>query len=544
MMSTQRAADLLVQCLINQGVSKIFGVPGESYLSVLDALVDHQDDIRFISTRHEGGASFMAEAYGKLMGHAGVCFVTRGPGATNASIGVHTAMQNSTPMVLFIGQIGREMTDREAFQEVDYRMYFGPIAKWVTQIDDPNRVPELVARAFSVASSGRPGPVVVALPEDMLREMTDALPAQAVPALSAQASEEQISAIKSKLQSAKRPLIICGGGGWSDQGRDDLQAFAEKAQIPIICGFRSQDLMDTTSEAYIGDASFGKPAAMKEMIAQSDCILALNIRFGEVVTDGWEMFEFPHPKQKIIHTHISEAEINKVYHCDLGVVASPDSVVAGLRNADISGDWGAYLKTARNAYIETRAVPVTVGALNVAKICNYLNDNADDDTIYTNGAGNYAIWSGKYLNYSKNRRLLAPQAGAMGAGIPAAIAAKAAFPDRQVICFAGDGDFQMTCNELGTAMQQMLDPIILIHNNGSYGTIRMHQEMRYPHRVSGTELVNPNFGSLAEAYGFGYARIESDDEFPVAFEQAKSAAFGFIIEMIADPRDIAPHKKI
>jgi acetolactate synthase-1/2/3 large subunit len=256
------------------------------------------------------------------------------------------------------------------------------------------------------------------------------------------------------------------------------------------------------------------------------------------------MFDFPNPKQKIIHTHISESEINKVYQCDMGVVASPDSIVSGLRETVISGDRETYFKSARAEYLKTRAVPETVGALNVAKICNYLNENADPDAIYTNGAGNYAIWSGKYLNYSKSHRLLAPQSGAMGGGVPSAIAAKIAYPDRQVICFSGDGDFQMSIAELGTAMQQGLDPIILIHNNGSYGTIRMHQEMRYPNRVSGTELVNPNFGDVAKAYGFGYARIETDADFPAAFAQAKSAAFGFIIEMIADPRDIAPHKTI
>ncbi len=543
-MSVQRAADVLVECLINQGVSRVFGVPGESYLSVLDAFVDHQTEIKFVTARHEGGASFMAEAYGKLLGQAGVCFVTRGPGATNASIGVHTAMQNSTPMILFIGQIGRSMTDREAFQEIDYRMFFGPIAKWVTQIDDPNRVSELVARAFSVATSGRPGPVVVALPEDMLREMTSVQAAKAVPSLSAQATKAHISVIKDEITKAARPLIICGGGGWTDQGRNDLQSFAEAANIPVICGFRNQDLMDSNSNSYIGDASFGKPEAMKRVISESDCILALNIRFGEVVTDGWEMFNFPHPQQKIIHTHISEAEINKVYHCHLGIVAAPDSIVSGLRSAEVKGDWGDYCRKARSEFLKTREVPKTIGTLNVAKICNYLNLHADKDAIYTNGAGNYAIWSGKYLNYSKHHRLLAPQSGAMGAGIPAAIAAKTAFPDRQVICFAGDGDFQMSCNELGTAMQQMLDPIILIHNNGSYGTIRMHQEMRYPDRVSATELTNPQFEFLAQAYGFGYARIETDADFPAAFEQAKKAAFGFIIEMITDPRDIAPNKTI
>ena len=543
-MGNKRAADLLVECLMNQGVSRVFGIPGESYLSVLDALVDVRNKVKFVTARHEGAASFMAEAYGKLTGSAGICFVTRGPGATNASIGVHTAMQNSSPMILFIGQIERNTTDREAFQEVDYRIFFGSIAKWVTQIDNPDRLPELIGRAFAVANSGRPGPVVVALPEDMLREITDSTPVAKILTNSAQASTEHIKVITEALNKAKHPLIICGGGGWSDRGRIHLQSFAESKNIPVVCGFRNQDLMDSTSRAYVGDVSFGKSKAIKKLIVDSDLILALNIRFGEVVTDGWTLFDFPHPKQKIIHTHISESEINKVYHCEVGIVASPDSIVKGLNAANIEVKSQKTLLIARLEFEKSRQVPKVLGSLNMAKICNYLNENADNDAIYTNGAGNFAIWPGKYLNFSKAKRLLAPQAGAMGAGIPAAIAAKSAFPDRQVICFAGDGDFQMTCNDLGTAMQENLCPIILIHNNGSYGTIRMHQEMRYPNRISGTELINPKFGLLAEAYRFGYARITDELEFADAFEMAKVSKSGFIIEMIADPRDIAPNKSI
>ena len=543
-MTQKRAANLLVECLINQGVDKIYGVPGESYLSVLDALYDFSNKINFISTRHESAASFMAEAYGKLTGEVGICFVTRGPGATNASIGVHTAMQNSSPMILFIGQIGRDMTEREAFQEIDYKAYFGSISKWVVQVNNADRLPEIIGRAFSVALSGRPGPVVVSLPEDMLRDLTSAVAINKIQKNCAQISVTQVNLIKDELEKSKKPLIICGGGGWSDIGRDYLKRFAESVNIPVICGFRNQDLMDTNSFAYVGDASFGKPQYIKDLIKNSDLILAINIRFGEVITDAWSLFDFPHPKQKIIHTHVSEAEINKVYHCELGVVASPDSVVQGLYEARVSRNPSSSLRRNREDFVESRKIVDTQGTLNVAKICNYLNIHSDKDAIFTNGAGNFAVWSGKYLNYSKEHRLLAPQAGAMGAGVPAALAAKSIYPNRQVICFAGDGDFQMSASELGTAMQEGLNPIILIHNNGSYGTIRMHQEMRYPKRVSGTNLKNPNFKCIAEAYNFGYSKITNLSEFKVAFEKAKTIDVGFIIEMLADIKDISPGKII
>ena len=543
-MTQKRAANLLVECLINQGVDKIYGVPGESYLSVLDALYDFSNKINFISTRHESAASFMAEAYGKLTGEVGICFVTRGPGATNASIGVHTAMQNSSPMILFIGQIGRDMTEREAFQEIDYKAYFGSISKWVVQVNNADRLPEIIGRAFSVALSGRPGPVVVSLPEDMLRDLTSAVAINKIQKTCAEISVTQVNLIKDELEKSKKPLIICGGGGWSDIGRDYLKRFAESVNIPVICGFRNQDLMDTNSFAYVGDASFGKPQYIKDLIKNSDLILAINIRFGEVVTDAWSLFDFPHPKQKIIHTHVSEAEINKVYHCELGVVASPDSVVQGLYEARVSRNPSSSLRRNREDFVESRKIVDTQGTLNVAKICNYLNIHSDKDAIFTNGAGNFAVWSGKYLNYSKEHRLLAPQAGAMGAGVPAALAAKSIYPNRQVICFAGDGDFQMSSSELGTAMQEGLNPIILIHNNGSYGTIRMHQEMRYPKRVSGTNLKNPNFKCIAEAYNFGYSKITNLSEFKVAFEKAKTIDVGFIIEMLADIKDISPGKII
>jgi len=362
----------------------------------------------------------------------------------------------------------------------------------------------------------------------MLRDLTSAVAINKIKKNCAQISVTQVNLIKDELEKSKKPLIICGGGGWSDIGRDYLKRFAESVNIPVICGFRNQDLMDTNSFAYVGDASFGKPQYIKDLIKNSDLILAINIRFGEVITDSWSLFDFPHPKQKIIHTHVSEAEINKVYHCELGVVASPDSVVQGLYEASVSRNPSSSLRRNREDFVESRKIVDTQGTLNVAKICNYLNIHSDKDAIFTNGAGNFAIWSGKYLNYNKEHRLLAPLAGAMGAGVPAALAAKSIYPNRQVICFAGDGDFQMSASELGTAMQESLNPIILIHNNGSYGTIRMHQEMRYPKRVSGTNLKNPNFKCIAEAYNFGYSKITNLSEFKVAFEKAKTFDVCFI----------------
>ncbi|PIB25136.1 acetolactate synthase II large subunit [Amylibacter kogurei] len=538
----QTAAELLVKCLIAQKSDVIYGVPGESYLSVLDALYDQKDAINFITTRHEGGAAFMAEAYGKFTGQPGICFVTRGPGATNASIGVHTAMQDSSPMILFIGQIGRDMREREAFQEIDYRAFFGPIAKWVTEIDDPDRIPEIIARAYCTAMSGRPGPVVIALPEDMLREVTEKTVPPAISIAKPSPSAQDIETIQSALQNAKRPLIMVGGGGWDRQGRLDLQQFAESAKIPVICGFRNQDLMDNSSAQYIGDASFGKSDAMKTCIAQSDLILVINQRFGEVVTDGWELFDLPTPTQKIIHTHISPDELGKVYQCDTHINSCPNILVSQLLYCNINCQWAEWMNECRTGYHDARQLPETIGAVNPAQICDALNGLLDNDAIITNGAGNFAIWHSKYLNFNHNRRLIAPQSGAMGAGFPSAIAMKSIHPKRQVICFAGDGDFQMTCNELGTAMQNDLKPVVIIFNNGSYGTIRMHQEGKYANRISGTELQNPNFKDISNAYGFDYQLVTKTSQFITAFQKVSEQ--GGIIELTIDIRDIAPNKRL
>ncbi len=534
------AAQVLVSSLINQGADKVFGVPGESYLAVLDALYDCQNDIQYIGARHEGGAAFMAEAYGKLTGRPGLCMVTRGPGATNASNGVHTAMQNSTPMILFIGQIGRQHTQREAFQEINYKQFFGPIAKWVTQIETADRVPELIARAYSVALSGRPGPVVIALPEDMLREETSVEPCEMVRIAKPTVDAEDINNIAKRLTNAKRPLIVVGGSTWTKQGTVDLKAWSERHNIPVVSGFRSQSLIDTSSPCFIGDLSFGKPDYVKQALAGSDLILAMNVRFGEVMTDGWTLLDPADPPKNIIHSHISSGELGKIFQCDLHVQTCPNKLMAALMAADIKTDCADWAATARKSYLASRIAPETVGEVNMAKVCQHLSTIVSDNAVITTGAGNFAIWPGRYFDFTADRELVAPQNGTMGPSLPAAFAAKALDADRDVVCFTGDGDFQMSLQELGTAAQTGFKPLILIVNNNSYGTIRMHQEMRHKGRVSGTDIVNPEFADIAAAYGFSYAKVTRTADFE---EHARAfLKTGGIIELVIDIRDIGPGK--
>jgi acetolactate synthase-1/2/3 large subunit len=529
---------ILVECLAAQGVTTAFGVPGESYLDVLNALYDHQNAIRMIVTRHEGGAAFAAEAWGKLTGEPGICFVTRGPGATNASIGVHTAMQDSSPMILFVGQIGRPMRQREAFQEIDYRAFFGSVAKWVTEIDSPDRIPETIARAFATAISGRPGPVVVALPEDMLREMSDVAVAPKVRVAAPSPQPDLITEAITLLKGAKRPLVLAGGGGWTDAGRRALQDFAEANGLPVAVAFRNQDLIDSASASYIGDAGFGMLPYLKGMLRDADVVLALNVRFGETLTDGWTLFDVPNMNARLIHSHVSDRELGKVYQADVPIHGHPDSVVQALDAAGKIGDWSEWRATGRNGFEAMRANARQTGAVDMTAICAYLRGVLAEDAIITNGAGNFAIWPGKFLDFNASRRLLAPQAGAMGAGVPAALAAKAHDPNRQVVCFAGDGDFQMSVAELGTMAQEGLKPVILILNNGMYGTIRAHQERHYPGRISATRIVNPDYVGLAKSYGFHAERVTQTDGFVDAFTRCLPG--GGVIELIIDPEDISP----
>lgn len=534
---------ILVESLIALGATKSFGVPGESYLAVLDALHDAEGRLDFVTCRHEGGAAFMAAAYGKLTGAPGICFVTRGPGATNAAIGVHTARQDSAPMLLFVGQAATGMLGREAFQEIEYRDMFGGVAKWAAQVDQADRLPETIARAWSVATTGRRGPVVVALPEDVLSEATDAPPlagpaAFAEPAPSAETAER----IRALLAAASRPVVLLGGCDWTQAGRAALQRFAEASDIPAIAAFRYQDRFDNHSPSYCGEAGVGMPAHVRRILSEADAILAVNARFGEMTTDGYRLMTPPAPAATLIHAHAAAEEIGKIYQPALGVQAGPNALAAAL--APVSGAWGAWRAQARAEYLESLSAPAQPSPVDMVAVCAWLRETLPEDVIVTNGAGNFTVWPNKFLQYGPSARLLAPQSGAMGYGLPAAIAAKTAHPDRMVLCFAGDGDLQMTLGELGTAMQFGAQPIVLVINNGVYGTIRAHQEREYPDRVSGTDLKNPDFSAIARAYGFHAERVARTEEFPDAFARARAAPGGAVLDLDVAAEAITPRQTL
>src|SRR5690625_1217754 len=488
----------------------------------------------------------MAEANGKLTGAPGIAMVTRGPGATNASIGVHTAMQNSSPMILFIGQVATHMRGREAFQEIDYRAFLGPIAKWVVEVDSPERLPELVSRAFSVTLSGRPGPVVIALPEDVIGAPTNSAPGRKVRIPRPDVDATTIAEAMAMLAAAERPLVIAGGGGWSDAGRALLRDCAERNGLPVACVFRFNDLMDNHSDCYVGDLGVGMPAYIKEITRQADTVLALGPRFGESTTDGFTLLRIPDPEQRLIHVHASDAELGKIYTPELPIHAHPEafltkSVDTPLPASDHRAAWTAH---GRAGWLATQALPPQPGALDMGAVMAHLQEVLPDDAIITNGAGNFAIWPNRHFRYGPRQRLLGPQSGAMGSGIPAAIAAKAEYPARTVIAFAGDGDFHMTGMELGTARQAGCQPIVLVLNNGLYGTIRMHQERAYPGRPSGTELLNPDFMMLARAFGYHAERVEHTADFAAAFARARASQTGALLELIVDPEAITPHRTL
>jgi len=530
---------ILADCLSKQGVKTIFGVPGESYLAVLDAFVDHPE-IRLIGNRNEGGAAFMACAQGQLTGEPGICFVTRGPGATNASIGVHTAMQGSNPMILFIGQVGRDMRGREAFQEVDYRAFYGPIAKWVTEIDEAARIPETVARAFAVAQSGRPGPVVIALPEDMLRSMAEATAAPKVRISEAAPTPDAIYDLQKVFSRAERPLLLIGGSGWSPKGRRDLQNFVENNHLPVVSAFRCQDILDNHSPSYIGDAGLGKTPALKSAIENADLVFALNIRFGENTTDGYEIFSVPRIGKSLLHSHASDLELGKIYQADVPIHAGPNALASVLAQLNLRGAWQDWAAEQRAAYEASMALPRRENSVDMGAVVTHLQQVLPEDAILTNGAGNFAIWHNKFFEYGSEARLLAPQSGAMGYGLPAAIAAKAEHPERLVVCVAGDGDFQMNLQELGTAMQEGAQPVVIVVNNGTYGTIKMHQERDYPNRTSFTDIENPDFVALAKAYGFHAEKVTETADFAAAFTRAAQSTSGGLLELIVDPENITP----
>ena len=539
----RHGGQLLVESLVALGATKSFGIPGESYLAVLDALHDTAGRLDFVLCRNEGGAAFSAAAWGKLTGSPGICFVTRGPGATNASIGVHTAMQDSAPMILFVGQVGTDMREREAFQEVNYRAVFGTMAKWVTEIDQVERIPEMLARAWTTATTGRPGPVVIALPEDMLTTMTEAAPLTGPSQIVEPAPDGgALGTAQALLAGAKRPVVLVGGCNWTDEGRAAMQGFAQASDIPVVAAFRYQDQFDNLSDVYAGEAGVGMPPNVRQLLSEADVVLAVNVRFGEMTTGAYEIFDVPVPRQQIIHVHGSDREIGKIYQPVLGIQAGPNAFARALH--PVHGGWAAWRRAAREAYLGSMQAPEQPSPVDMVKVSAYLREVLPDDVIVTNGAGNFAIWPNKFLTFGDKARLLAPQSGAMGYGLPAAVAAKVAFPDRIVLCFAGDGDFQMNCNELGTAMQAGAQPIVLILNNGTYGTIRAHQENHYPARVSGTDIVNPDFVALAKAYGFHAERVETTEEFAAAFERAAASGTGAVLDLNVSAEAITPRRTL
>ncbi|HEY8607216.1 MAG TPA: thiamine pyrophosphate-binding protein [Noviherbaspirillum sp.] len=556
MLKSRTGGQLLVDALRTHGVDLVFGVPGESYLPVLDAL--HDAPIRYITNRHEGGAAFMAEAHAKLTGRPGICFVTRGPGATNAAIGVHTAQQDSTPLILFVGQVGNDFVEREAFQEIDYRRMFGSMAKWVAQIDRADRVPEYVAHAFQCATSGRPGPVVLALPEDMLSataEVPDARPYQPV---QASPSAHQVEQMRAMLAEAARPLVLLGGAGWNRQACDDLRRFAEASGLPVACAFRFQDLFDNRHPHYVGDVGIGISPKLAARVREADLLIAIGPRLGEMTTSGYTLLQAPCPRQKLVHVHAGAEELGRVYQADMMINSGMAEMAAALAAMPPvePGRWRSALEQARAEYEAWQQEPPVfrqgAAKLNLWQVVQALQAALPGDAIVTNGAGNFATWAHRFWRYGGFRTQLAPTSGAMGYGVPAAVAASIVTAQqgrrRAVVNFAGDGDFLMTGQELATAVQYGAAVLFIVFNNGAYGTIRMHQEREFPARVSGTELRNPDFAALARSYGASGEAVDTTADFPPAIARAlahiEATGLPALVELRYDTELITPNASL
>ncbi len=559
----QLAGHLLVQCLVEQGVTHAFGVPGESYLAVLDGFHLYRDQIQFVVNRQEGGAAFMAEAHGKLTGRPGVCFVTRGPGATNASIGVHTAFQDSTPMVLLVGDVASDQRDREAFQEMDYRVMFGPsalgMAKRVERIDDAARIPEYIARAFATAMNGRPGPVVLVLPEDMLTQplVADAAgklpqPLARVEPVEAWSDPGALRNLRQLLLKSERPFVIAGGGGWTPQAAQALQRFAENWRLPVGNAFRFQDTFDNHHPQYAGDVGIGINPALAKRVRESDLIIAIGPRLGEMTTGGYTLLQAPKAAQTLVHIHSSAEELNRVYQADLAIHASMRAAARSLEvlTAPVNVPWEAWTAGC-NADYQANLVPSVItdlpadnerGLVDMPSVIATLQKHLPADAVLTNGAGNFASWLHRFYRYTGlaagHKTQLAPTNGAMGYGVPAGIAA-AITTGRTAFTIAGDGDFLMNGQELATAVQHGAKSIILLLNNGMYGTIRMHQEREYPQRVAGTALNNPDFAALARAYGYAGVTIRKSADFEAELLAALARPNGTVIEVVLEPELIS-----
>ena len=540
-MTQKTGGQLLVEALERHGAERVFCVPGESYLAVLDALYDAS--IPVTVCRQEGGAAMMADAWGKLTGRPGICMVTRGPGATNASAGVHVAAQDSTPMILFIGQIERGMREREAFQEIDYRQMFGGIAKWVAEIDHAERVPEFISRAWHVATSGRPGPVVLALPEDMLVELADAPQPPSWTQVETHPGLTQMADLQKRLWAAERPIAILGGSRWSAEAVAAFTRFAERFDLPVACSFRRQMLFDNLHANYAGDVGIGINPKLLARIKASDLILLVGGRLSEMPSQSYSLLDIPAPAQQLVHIHPDAEELGRVYRPALAIHASPTAfckAAEGLQPPTEPKGAGDAAKAHQDYLDWSGARPQVPGKLQMSGVMEWLEANLAEDAVCTNGAGNYATWLHRFHRFRRYGTQAAPTSGSMGYGLPAAVAAKLAFPEREVVCFAGDGCLQMTMQEFGTACQDGANIIVLAIDNGMYGTIRMHQEKTYPGRPSATRLVNPDFAALARSYGAFGETVETTEEFGPAFERARAAGTPAILHLKLDPEAITP----
>ncbi|WP_151448911.1 thiamine pyrophosphate-binding protein [Lacisediminimonas profundi] len=544
--STRSGGHVLIDALKIHGAKTAFCVPGESFLDALDALYTERDSIKLVVCRQEGGAAYMAEAYGKLTGEPGICFVTRGPGATNASIGIHTASQDSTPLIVFVGQVARETAGREAWQEIDYRQMFGNIAKWVDQIDDARRIPEYVSRAFHIATSGRPGPVVLALPEDMLVDQVSVADSPRYQRFETHPAPQVMTKLRSMLATAQRPLVMLGGGAWSDQACKDIAQFAENFNLPVACGFRRHDLMDHRHPNFAGEAGLGMDPRLAARITASDLVIAVGPRLGETTTNAYSLFAIPKPVQQLVHVHRDSGELGRVYRADLMIHAGMDEFASAARALEpmASVPWEDWSAGAREDYRNNLKHTPVRRLVDMGEVMKHLRETLPADSIVVNGAGNYTLWVQRFYQYRGYRTQLTPTSGTMGYEVPASIAAKLVHPERTVVCFAGDGCFLMNGQELATARQHKLNVVFIVVNNGMYGSIRMHQERHYPGRVSGSDLFNPDFVALAKAYGASGELVEDTVDFAAAFARARQHDGPALIELRVDPDVITPRTTI
>ncbi|MGB3539913.1 MAG: thiamine pyrophosphate-binding protein [Mesorhizobium sp.] len=536
---------LIVEALEANGVDRVFCVPGESYLAVLDAL--HDSPIKTIICRQEGGAAMMADCEGRLTGKPGICFVTRGPGATNASAGIHIARQDSIPMILFIGQIAAHAKHREAFQEVDYKAFYGDIAKGVVEIEDAARIPELVTRAFAVATSGRPGPVVIALPEDMLTDEVEAPSALPFTPVETRPGEEELNQLEKLLSQAKKPFVILGGTRWGESGVNGMRQIAENWALPVGVSFRRQMLFDHLHPNYAGDVGIGLNPKLAARVKEADLILLIGGRFGEMPSSDYTLMKSPYPDQKLVHVHVDANELGRVYRPTLAINASPAAFAEAFagRKGPAAPIWAGATKQAHADYLAWSTPPKAgPGSVHMGPIVEYLEGVLPENAIICNGAGNFATWMHRFHRFRRYNTQAAPTSGSMGYGLPAGVGAKSVFPEREVIVWAGDGDFLMHGQEFSTAVQYDLPIIVVILNNGIYGTIRMHQEREYPGRVSGTMLHNPDFAAYARAFGGHGETVETTEDFAPAFERAKKSGKPAIIEVKLDPEAITPTRTL